>query len=136
VDVPARIDFVTLGVRDVERLRRFYAGWGWIERPGGDADFAQFQLDGMRFALYRLDLLRDEAAGELPVRGAWSGVTLSVNVGSAEQVRDVFRTAVAAGATPVTEPVAREWGGVSGYLADPEGHRWEIAWLPGFREDR
>jgi uncharacterized glyoxalase superfamily protein PhnB len=37
---------------------------------------------------------------------------------------------VAAGATPVAEPVDREWGGRSAYIADPEGNRWEIAWAP------
>jgi hypothetical protein len=35
---------------------------------------------------------------------------------------------VAAGATPVAAPVARDWGGRSAYIADPEGNRWEIAW--------
>jgi len=40
---------------------------------------------------------------------------------------------VAAGARVVGAPVDREWGGYSGYVADPEGNRWEIAWLPGYR---
>ena len=25
-----------------------------------------------------------------------------------------------------------EWGGYSGYFADPEGHPWEVAWNPFF----
>lgn len=40
---------------------------------------------------------------------------------------------MAAGARVVGAPVDREWGGYSGYVADPEGNRWEIAWLPGYR---
>ena len=36
----------------------------------------------------------------------------------------------AAGAD-VTGPEEREWGGYTGYFADPDGVRWEIAWNPG-----
>ncbi len=43
---------------------------------------------------------------------------------------DVYRQAVEAGARPVAAPVEREWGGRSAYVADPEGHRGEIAWAP------
>ena len=25
----------------------------------------------------------------------------------------------------------RDWGGYSGYFADPDGFRWEVAWNPG-----
>jgi len=49
-------------------------------------------------------------------------------VDSPEQVDTVFLAAVAAGATPVAEPVNGDWGGRSAYIADPEGNRWEIAW--------
>ncbi len=35
----------------------------------------------------------------------------------------------------LSEPTTREWGGRSGYIADPEGNRWEIAWAPGARFD-
>ena len=38
--------------------------------------------------------------------------------------------AVGAGATGAGPGVEREWGGYSGYFADPEGHRWEFAWAP------
>jgi uncharacterized glyoxalase superfamily protein PhnB len=33
------------------------------------------------------------------------------------------------------EPVDRDWGGRSGYFADPEGNRWEVAWAPGMEFD-
>jgi uncharacterized glyoxalase superfamily protein PhnB len=61
----------------------------------------------------------------------FSGITLACNVESGEQVDEAYAAAIAAGATPVAEPVAREWGGRSAYFADPEGNRWEIAWAPG-----
>jgi uncharacterized glyoxalase superfamily protein PhnB len=62
-------------------------------------------------------------------------LTLACNVDSPEQVEAAFAAAVAAGATPVAEPVARDWGGRSAYFADPEGNRWEIAWAPSAEFD-
>ncbi len=38
--------------------------------------------------------------------------------------------ALAAGATDLKKPVAAEWGGYSGYIADPDGHVWELAVNP------
>ena len=32
---------------------------------------------------------------------------------------------------PVSEAVQRDWGGYTGYFADPDGYRWEIAVNPG-----
>jgi len=131
--VPQRLSFVTLGARDVPGLRAFYAAWGWTERDGGDDGFAQFDVSGTRLALYPLDRLGSEAAPgeELPPAGRWNGVTLAVNVPSPDDVDAVVEAALVAGARPVAPPIDREWGGRSGYVADPEGTRWEIAWLPG-----
>jgi len=136
-DVPPRISFVTLGAADVATLRRFYTAWGWTEAPDGTADFAQFLLENTRFALYRRDLLKDEAAPDLSEAGpgSWSGITLAINVRSRDQVDSAFAAAVRAGAAEVAAPVSRDWGGYSGYVGDPEGNRWEIAWLPGYDLD-
>lgn len=128
---PQQVSFVTLGARDMPRLRAFYNGLGWRERPGSDDDFAAYDAGSTRLALYPLERLGAEAApGEPPPAAGWNGVTLAVNVDSRQAVDDAFRAAVAAGARAVGEPVDREWGGYSGYVADPEGHRWEIAWAP------
>ena len=132
--IPPRLSFVTLGARDVRRLREFYAQWGWHELPGGTDDFAQFSLGSTRFALCQLELLREEAAPTLalPEPGSWSGVTLAVNVATPEEVDTAYAEAVAAGGGAVGRPEQRTWGGRSGYVSDLEGQRWEIAYLPGF----
>jgi uncharacterized protein len=54
-----------------------------------------------------------------------------VNVETRDAVDAAFDDARAAGGTVLAEPVDREWGGRSGYFADPEGNVWEVAWLPG-----
>jgi uncharacterized glyoxalase superfamily protein PhnB len=130
--IPQRLTFVTLGTRDMPRLRAFYAAWGWHERDGGNDDFAQFEMGGVRLALYPLDLLGAEAAPGCAVPPVgWNGVTLAINVGNQTLVDNAYRAAITAGALAVAEPTAREWGGYSAYVADPEHQRWELAWLPG-----
>lgn len=131
--VPQRMTFVTLGTRDMRRARRFYGAWGWQERAGSSDEFAQFGMGGVRLALYPLDLLGREAApGAALPSGEWNGVTLAINVESREAVDRVYRVATGSGAEEIAEPVDREWGGYSAYVADPEGQRWEIAWNPHF----
>ncbi len=44
-------------------------------------------------------------------------------------------SASAAGATTVREPRKTDWGGYSGYFADPDGHLWEVAWNPFWTVD-
>lgn len=46
-------------------------------------------------------------------------------------VEDAIEAARVAGGRVLAEPTEREWGGMSGYFADPEGNVWEIAWVPG-----
>jgi predicted lactoylglutathione lyase len=113
-------------------LRAFYAELGWKERPGSSDDFATYEAGGVLLALYPLGQLGQEAAPGEPMPGtAWNGITLGVNVESTEVVDETFRSALSAGARAVAGPVKREWGGYSGYIADPEGNRWEITWAPG-----
>jgi uncharacterized glyoxalase superfamily protein PhnB len=38
--------------------------------------------------------------------------------------------AVAAGARLISAGKQAEWGGYSGYFADPDGFRWEVAYNP------
>ena len=120
---PQRFSYITLGVRDMPTLRSFYAELGWHERPGSSDDFATYEAGGVLLALYPLGQFGQEAApGEPMPDMAWNGITLGVNVESAEAVDETFRSALVAGARSVAGPVEREWGGYSGYFADPEGN--------------
>ncbi len=58
-------------------------------------------------------------------------ITLSHNVATTQGVDTVLEQAAAAGAAEVGEATEREWGGYSGYFADPDGFRWEVAYNPG-----
>ncbi|MFF5180461.1 VOC family protein [Micromonospora sp. NPDC000316] len=134
--LPSRLSVVTVGTRDVGRLRSFYRSLGWPESPGSDDSWSAFLLGGVLFALFPLSELAAEAAPGVPgPAGGWSGVTLACNVDSRAEVDTAFAAAVAAGATVVAEPTDRSWGGRSAYIADPEGNRWEIAWAGTARFD-
>lgn len=62
----------------------------------------------------------------------YRGITLALNFNNEEEVDEALSGAVSAGAT-LTKPAERaEWGGYSGYFADPDGHAWEVAFAPGF----
>ena len=131
--IPQRLSFVTLGALDLPRLRAFYEAMGWTPRTGSNDDFAAFLLGGVILALYPRHLLNAEAAPDLapPAPGTWNGITLGLNLDARADVDRVFEQACQAGARPIAQPKDREWGGRSGYLADPEENRWEIAWAPG-----
>jgi uncharacterized protein len=131
------ISLLTLGVRDIERSRRFYRdGLGWPESAAGTADVAFFRTGGVVLALYRRDLLAADA-NLSPEGSGFAGIGLAHNVATRERVDAALLAAVAAGGTLLKPGTETEWGGYTGYFADPDGFLWEIACNPGFplRED-
>ena len=129
-----RLNLVTLGARDLDRAVAFYRdGLGW--KPAVVAeDFVLFDLGGVALALYPHELLAADA-GVRTGRHAFGGVTLAQNVRSREEVDRVIAAACAAGGKLLRTATEKEWGGYSGYFADPDGNPWEIAWNPHFPLD-
>ena len=126
-----RITLVTLGVTDLDAARRFYLdGLGW--RPlldAGEAVFLQMG-PGLVLSLYgRADLAREAGTPAGPVDPP--PVTLAHNVDSEADVARVVEDMRAAGGAVVAGPTRTSWGGVTAYVADPDGFRWEIAHNPG-----
>ena len=123
-----RVSLITLGVRDLERARRFYEALGWSTEAGPDDDVVFFQAGGMIVALWdRAKLAADSGVAD---GGGWGGVTLAHNVRSAADVDAVLAEARAAGAEIVREGGETFWGGYSGAFVDPAGHAWEVAHNP------
>ena len=69
--------------------------------------------------------------GPLPTAGGLAPFTLSHNMPDPAGVDAVLADAAAAGAEITRPAQRREWGGYSGYFADPDGFRWEVAYNPG-----
>lgn len=125
-----RISLITLACRDVVAAKAFYVRLGWTVWPGIDsAEIAFFQCGGMVLALYEADALDDDTGltGARP-----GGITLAVNVGLRDEVDSGLADALAAGATLLKAAEVKPWGGYVAYFADPEGHPWEISWVPQF----
>jgi predicted lactoylglutathione lyase len=127
-----RLSFVTLAVRDLDATRAFYLdGLGWeveLEVPG---EVVMIRVgDRLVLSLWSEEGFEEEV-GPVTRGPGLVPVTLAHNVATREEVDAVLATARAAGADPVGEGKEREWGGYTGYFADPDGFRWEVAWNPG-----
>ena len=58
--------------------------------------------------------------------------SLAINVGSAEEVDAADRRGAGCRRRAAGRSRAAEWGGYTGYFADPDGHAWEVAHNPGW----
>lgn len=124
-----RISLVTLGVADVEHSAGFYERLGWTRSSLSQGDIVFFSLKGIALALFPRAKLAEDA-GIADSAPGFSGVTLAHNLDSEAAVDAAFDAAVKAGAKPVKRPEKVFWGGYSSYVADPDGHLWELAFNP------
>lgn len=130
-----RLSIITLGVRDLERARRFYESLGW-QKVSKEEEIAAFDLNGFTFALYP----RAALAKEIPEGGAVQNeghppFTLAYNVSSEQAVEVTLEEAVRAGARLIKPAEKVFWGGYSGYFSDPDGFLWEVAYNPFSQPD-
>ena len=127
-----RASFITLAVADLERTRAFYLdGLGWTAHLDVEGDVVMIMV-GERLVLSLWDRGHFEAeVGTIAMDRGIAPFTIAHNVATREEADDVLATARAAGADPVHDAEEREWGAYSGYFADPDGYRWEVAWNPG-----
>ncbi|KAA1425618.1 VOC family protein [Nocardioides antri] len=127
-----RISFVTLAVTDLDATRRFYVdGLGWHPELDVPGEVLMFRT-GEHLVLSLWDRAHFAAeVGAEPMSGGLPPITLAHNLATKEAVDTVLTTARRAGADPVADAVERDWGGYTGYFADPDGYRWEVAFNPG-----
>lgn len=121
---------ITLGVDDLERATRYYEALGW-RRSSASQDSISFLVGGtVVLGLFGRDDLATDAAVEFATGGQYAPITLAMNLASPEAVDAALADAQAAGGR-ITKPAEEtEWGGYSGYVADLDGHLWEIAHNP------
>ena len=127
-----RISIITLGVSDLPRSVRFYRDrLGLPLREGSGDAIAFFETGGTWLALYPRDALAADA--KVPSAGSgFPGFTLAHNVRTREEVDALLRQARVGGANIMKPARDTDWGGYSGYFADPDGYLWEVAWNPHF----
>ena len=133
MSVTQQLSLITLSIKDIARSRRFYGeGFGW--KPVYESDEVLFfQMNGLVLALW----LSDAFSAELQRPGGVSnGFALAHNVPSAEAVDRLISRLVGHGGSLLRNPDAPPHGGYRGYVADPDGHAWEIAWNPAWAVDQ
>ena len=126
-----RVSFITLAVADLDRTRAFYVdGLGWDPELFVPGEVLMIRTgDKLVLSLW------SEAGFESEVGPIRRGeglvpITLSHNVATEDEVDEILALASSLGAGASTAE-HREWGGYTGYFADPDGFRWEIATNPG-----
>ena len=130
-----KISLMTLGVHDFSAAVDFYENiFGWERDNSTDENFLLYRLDGFRLALYPRDALAEDASVDPDGKG-FKGFTLSYNVGSEQAVDDLIARFREKGVQIVKEPQKVFWGGYSGYIADPDGNLWEIAYNPYWEDE-
>ena len=125
-----QISVITLGVTDLVRSRRFYAeGFAWKPVFQND-DIVFYQMNGFVLATWRKSALEEDMKqAASPPPGAYS---LAHNVSGPLDVSKVIERLVASGGTLLRPADQPPHGGLRGYVADPDGHAWEIAWNPSW----
>ncbi len=128
------LHIITLGVRDFEASKKFYAetlGWK-ISRP--QEGIAFFQAGGVVLAIYPREMLAEDAV-IAPEGSGVSGFTLAYNAQSESEVDEIIKDLKSKGVKIIKEPQKAFWGGYSSYFADPDDYRWEVAHNPFFPFD-
>ena len=126
-----KISIIHLGVKNFSVSLRFYRdGLGFIPHNYKEGeDYVMFEMNGSWLGIFSREKLAGDAKVS-PNGSGFPGFTLSHNTSSREQADAVWRQAVAAGAQPTKKPESTNWGGYSGYFADPDGYLWEVAYNP------
>ena len=118
---------------DLARSRRFYErGFGWAPVFAND-EVIFYQMNGLMLGTWLASALAEDMKRAAPAgHGAYA---LAHNVASREAVQPLIDRLVAAGGRMLRPGDAPPHGGFRGYIADPDGHAWEIAWNPAWPID-
>ena len=123
-----RVSMIMTGAQDIARLRAFYEeGLGW--KPWGPVGggSAMYKV-GHSVVVFLPGAYLAQERGEALSQG--SKTSLAVFVESKAKVDEIYRNALAAGATETSGVRDRDGGLYTGYFADPEGNSWEVVWSP------
>ncbi len=126
-----RVSFITLAVADLDRTRAFYVdGLGWEPERFGPGEVLMIRV-GEKLILSLWSEPGFEAeVGPIRRGDGLAPITLAHNVVTEAEVDQILQQAASLGAE-TSSGERRDWGGYTGYFADPDGFRWEIAVNPG-----
>jgi uncharacterized protein len=125
-----QISLITLGIADRARSKRFYGeGFGW-RSVFENEEIVFYQMNGLILGTW----LESRLAADMNQKGlARPGAfALAHNLRTREEVQPLMDRLVFHGGHILKPPVEPPHGGFSGYVADPDGHAWDIAWNPAW----
>ena len=126
-----RVSFITLGVTDLARAVRFYEQGLGLPRLKTPPSVAFFEMGKTWLALWARESLADDAG--VPVAGSgFRSFSLAHNVRSPAEVDALLAQVEKFGAKVTKWGHRTDWGGYTGYFADPDGFLWEVAHNPDF----
>ena len=128
-----RLTVITLGVSDIRASIAFYDALGFSRRLKATGEAVAFyDTGGPVLALFHWDqLAADAALPDKPRPTTFRGIALAWNCATREEVDAVLAFALGKGAVLLKAAHETDYGGYSGYFADPDGHPWEVVVAPG-----
>ena len=128
-----KIDFLTIAVADLEKSVAFYKDGLGLPTKGiqkGNEDHCLFELaHGFRLVLYRRQEFLSLTQTSAEVAKS-SGFIISYIADRRAEVDAILQQAIQAGAMQIGSTQDEPWG-YSANFADPDGHHWEISFMPG-----
>jgi catechol 2,3-dioxygenase-like lactoylglutathione lyase family enzyme len=126
-----RVSFITLAVADLERTRTFYVdGLGWAPELFVPGEVLMIRVGDKAILSHWSEQGFEAEVGPIRRGDGIVPLTLAHNVATESEVDEILALSASLGAeTSAAEH--RDWGGYTGYFADPDGFRWEIATNPG-----
>jgi uncharacterized protein len=125
-----RLSVITLGVKDLGAMVRFYTDVLGFEDRGVKGEVAFFNAGGCVLGLWDETKLAKDAGLAADRAGRFKGFALAFNARSVADVDAVFGRLAEADVQIPSPPHKTYWGGYAGYFADPEGNAWEVSYNP------
>jgi uncharacterized protein len=126
-EMNSHLSAILLGVKDMERSKRFYTDLGWKVEHDYKISVFFVPHGGSKVGFYGRDGLA-EMVGAKADGGGFSGVVFNYIVRSEKRVDEVIAEAEKAGATILKPAANLQWGGYGGTFADPDGYVWSIGY--------
>ncbi|MES2998988.1 MAG: VOC family protein [Pseudomonadota bacterium] len=119
-----QIAIITLGIKEIDRSKKFYSeGFGWSPIHKGNTT-VMYKMNGFILSTWLLDELDTDMKRINKTKHA--SFSLAFAVQEEAHVALFMERLVSAGGSLLRNADSPEHGGLRGYVADPDGHAWEI----------